>query len=162
MRWFVPGGADGVRRPPGQPVVRTDLYQCSTLSPSRSVKLRGRTTLEHKVRVGRVELVEIGDLRGFAETWLKIEPHGSGAQADGPWVKVRKELWREPGIEIGRLDVGGHRWWTVCVAAASVRRPPSLLGRWNDVLVARGQPHSYASWILQLQRTRSARGRRRR
>jgi hypothetical protein len=161
IRWFVPGGVDGCRRPPGRAVVRADLYQCSTLTPSRSVKLRGRATLEHKVRTGRVELVEIGALRGFAETWLKIDAAGVDVQADGPWVKVRKELWRAGGVEVGRVDVGGQRWWTVCVDAAVMgRRSAGLLEGWSDVLIAHGQPHSYASWILELQRARSARRRR--
>lgn len=160
IRWFVPGGAPGCRRPPGRSVVRTDLYQLSTLTPDRSVKLRGRATLEHKVRSGRVELVELGLLRGYAETWRKLDARGLDVSADEPWMKVRKELWRERGIEVGRLDVDGRRWWTVCVDAASIDRPPALLERWRAVLVGHGQCHSYASWILELQRSRSGRRRR--
>jgi hypothetical protein len=160
LRWFVPGGVAGARRPDGRGVVRTDLYQVRTLAPDRSVKLRGRATLEHKVRSGRVELVEVGALRGFAETWLKLDARGLQTRPDDGWVKVRKELWRGRGVEIGRLDVGGERWWTVCVDAAAIERRPPLLERWTDVLVAHGQPHSYASWLLELQRPGSARRKR--
>jgi hypothetical protein len=104
--------------------------------------------------------VELGALRGFAETWSKIEARGLDTSADDTWVKVRKELWRDRGVEVARLEVGGERWWTVCVNAPSVERHPPLLERWRDVLVAHGRPHSYASWILELQRVRSGRRRR--
>ena len=129
VRWFVP--ADGVKSqaPKGRPVVRFDLYHLSGVTPSHSVKLRGRTTLEHKVRLGRVVMVQIAGVRGFAETWHKVDaPKLEVTDGNDVWITVRRSLWRRRGVEIGRLDVVEQRWWTVCVEADTEAStlPPAL------------------------------------
>jgi hypothetical protein len=156
LRWFVRRDAPAWT-PKGSAVVRTDRYHLASLTPLRSVKLRGGTKLEGKVRVGTVEMLSVGAACGFAETWEKVAaPDPRPGRRDG-WVDVRKELWRARGSEIGRLTVCGETWWTVCVDADAVgRERPPIPDAWVDLVAAHGEPHSYASWLLTRARTWSA------
>ena len=149
-RWFVAGDLPAGLRP-RRGRRRVDSYCVPSLSPASSVKRRGgdHRSLEWKVRVGRIELVQYGATIGFAEHWVK-QQLGDPAPAltRGPWLDVDKQIWCVDGAEIARLEVAGTRWWTVAVrtaADASAHHPQPLA--WIDALAAAGTAHSYASWL---------------
>src|SRR4051795_1037694 len=61
VRWFVDGEISDELRPTRRPVKRADLYELETLRPWEAHKCRGGSgVMEHKLRVGRVELIEWG------------------------------------------------------------------------------------------------------
>ena len=149
VRWFVPGDLPADLRPTGSPRRRQDAYDVANLSPATSVKRRGpRDRVEWKVRVGRVELIEIGPLVGFLERWVKFRDEAPGeSHRRERWVPVDKEVWTAGRLEVARLAVAGEPWWTVALPhgdGAAVR----LLEPWTEWLVANGVPGSYPSWLL--------------
>ena len=146
VRWFQHGdGPDAtgtVRR-------RTDAYLITSLTPSSSLKRRGRSgPLEMKARVGRVELVRVAGLVGFAERWVKdrIPAAAVGHQRDG-WLHVDKTAWIEDGVELSLVVLGGRRCWSAAcdpedpVAGAWVRAHRRAL---TGAIAA-----SFPAWLLQ-------------
>lgn len=149
-RWFLEGDVPDVLRPKGRPKRRVDAYNVETLKPWLALKRRGRSSLaERKVRVGRVELVVLADVGGFAETWVKTRLDHERPR--GAWLEVRKHWWPSGEVEIGYFEVEGCWGWTVCVDVTRAATPNgrALLGAWRAELSRRGQPSSYPAWIGQ-------------
>jgi hypothetical protein len=146
-RWFVAGGLPGSLRPAGAPLRRVDAYQRSSLLPWNAVKRRGRSILEHKVRVGAVELVDVAGITGFGETWVKRRP--SPTELDGGWLEVSKRVWTFREVELAVVEVEGRTSWTVCVdlERQPTRTGQAVLERWHGVLRRRGEPVSYPTWL---------------
>jgi glutathione S-transferase len=150
VRWFVAGDLPTDLRPRRRGRRRVDSYCVSSLSPMLSVKRRGdRRSLECKVRVGRVDLVQYGTAIGFAEHWVKQQlDDPAPALARGPWLDVHKQIWCVDGVEIARLSVAGVRWWTVAVrTGAEASTAHTRLLTWSEALSTAGTAHSYASWL---------------
>ena len=155
VRWFMPGSGPHDR---GRRHERLDRYDSVTLSPTRSLKRRGaKGTLELKLRVGRVERFELNGVVGFAEQWVKrrIAEDAVGIVEDavgdvGEWIPIRKCIWYEAGLEIGRVQIDGERdrWWTVALDPS--RRLKRSTVRWlreHRGELASGMPASFAGWI---------------
>ena len=151
-RWFVAGPLPDDLRPRRSAHHRRDHYDLASLSPVASTKRRGRRAeAEHKRRVGRVELVEVGSLVGFAERWQKQRMRHT---PPGWWTAVDKAVWTVDGVELTEVTVGGGAWWTVAVAAG---RPAALRvpERWAERLAV-ATPASYPAWLLELTAARAA------
>lgn len=103
--------------------------------------------LEHKVRVGRPQVVEVAGVHGFAERWRKTRlPRPEGVA----WLAVHKTVVHRRGIEVCRLQVAGERWWSIAVRL-DVGRPPALPGelrRWLHLEQERVVSASYPAWLL--------------
>jgi hypothetical protein len=150
VRWFVAGDLPADRRPAGSVRRRQDAYNLTNLTPATSVKRRGRRgRTEWKLRVGRVELVQLGAVAGFAERWVKFlgEPPEEPLPGDR-WLDVRKDVWTDGRLELARLEVAGERWWTVALADADHAGASRLLAPWSEWLEAIATPGSYPSWLL--------------
>src|SRR4051794_413188 len=86
VRWFVDGEISDELQPTRRPVKRTDLYELETLRPWEAHKRRGRSgVMEHKLRVGRVELTELGGSTGTSRRGRS----GAPASSDRP-VRVSR------------------------------------------------------------------------
>jgi hypothetical protein len=147
VRWFLDDDVPMSMLPSGRSRTRADRYDVTSLRPWSSVKQRGRAVLERKERVGRVELVTVGGLVGFVETWQKVRRRRV-PDADG-WLEVRKQMWFAQEVEIACVEVGDTVAWTVCI---DVTCPASVAGRaaldrWWAPLRRHGQPSSYAAWL---------------
>jgi len=148
-RWFLEGEVPNRLRPPGTPVKRTDLYELESLRPWEAYKRRGRPrVVEHKWRVGRVELIEVLGALGYVETWEKQRDQRVRT-GSGQWIAVRKQLWTSRGFEIGKFQVDDLAGWTICMdpGARLGFRGRGLLEAWAPLLVERGEPGSYPAWL---------------
>jgi hypothetical protein len=156
-RWFIDGDVPESLQPHRRPAQRTDLYELGTLRPWQAHKRRGRAgVIEHKLRVGRVELIELLDVDGYAETWEKCRD-GKPPPA-GPYLEVRKQLWITGGIEIGRFEVDGAAGWTLCVDVdrrlnATTR---ATFEAWVPLLQTAGVASSYPAWLTERHSRRSS------
>jgi hypothetical protein len=120
--------------------------------PPRSSVGTGTAHSKYKTRVGRAEEVEIGGVSGVAERWAKrrFRKDEDHRPLRGPWIELRKHLWRHSGVEVGRLDLGGETWWTVAVPVGDSRPSKAsakLIEAWADLLGAEGQASSYPMWL---------------
>ena len=148
-RWFLEGDVPNKLRPPGTPVKRTDLYELESLRPWEAYKRRGRPrVVEHKWRVGRVELIDVLGALGYVETWEKQRDQRERT-GSGQWIAVRKQLWTSRGLEIGKFQVDDRAGWTICIdpGARLGSRGRDLLEAWAPLLVERGEPGSYPAWL---------------
>lgn len=152
-RWFVAGRLPEALVPPRPPLRRCDEYDLSRLAPDRSVKRRGGRHIESKLRIGRVQLVEIGGVTGFAERWLKARVLEDERWAHHAWLAVRKQVWRRRGLQVCAIDVEGEEWWSVAVSVPGVEA--ELLAPWRGALLERGQPSAYPDWLMGLARRRA-------
>ena len=156
VRWFVRGELDEALRPTKRPTKRNDDYFLPTLTPLTSLKRRNGVDPEFKVRVGPVELLQHGDLLGFAETWTKARgriPRPAGADPCD-WITVSKQRWCDHHLEVAQLSVLEERWWTVCLEVDTEHALSSpALDPWRPALIERSWCASYATWLLRITRT---------
>jgi len=139
-------GAALAPRQPGRR--RVDCYHLPSLAPDASVKWRGDAArVEHKRRLGRVELVTWCGVHGFAEQWVKDRQPARRRPDGGAWCEVVKEVWMDRGVELARIDVCGELLWTVCVDLANGEEPSATKRRAWASLLAGAEPASYASFL---------------
>jgi len=150
----VPGELDAALRPTARHVGRTDRYHLESLGPTSSLKRRGRHgPLEWKTRVGPVERCEISGVPGLAERWTKqrVRQRDLERRPLGAWIEVDKQLWRLGDVEIGRLGVGGERWWTIAVPVrpeGTSKSSAKVIASCRELLLDVGEPVSYPMWVL--------------
>jgi hypothetical protein len=149
VRWFVDDEVPASLVPSDRPQRRADCYDVDALRPWTSVKRRRGCVLERKLRIGRVELVTVAGVVGFAETWQKQRVRDR--VVDEEWLEVRKHVWTRGEVEIARVEVAGIRSWTICI---DVTRPPSAAGRdalhaWRVPLQRHGQSSGYPAWLAE-------------
>jgi hypothetical protein len=150
-RWFVASevGAELATHRPGR--CRVDAYHVPSLTPATSVKWRGDAALvEHKRRLGRVELVTWCGVPGFGEQWVKQRQPRRRPPGGAAWREVSKEVWTRAGVEVARFVVGGEEFWTVCVDLACAGEPSGPARRWWRSQLAGAEPSSYAAFLAAL------------
>jgi len=137
--------------PRGQPQRRCDEYDLRRLAPHRAVKRRGRRHLEWKQRIGRVELIEIANVTGFAERWMKGRALDDQRNEPGEWLAVHKRIWRGRGVEVSAVEVAGEEWWSLAVSCDGMVE--HVLEPWWCALRADGEASAYPGWLLTLARS---------
>jgi hypothetical protein len=148
VRWFAEGCLPW--RPDFDPRRRTDVYDGAALGPDRSVKRRGLDgPVESKWRAGRVELVEIAGVVGFAERWFKrrLATDGRRWRPSGPPRVVTKTTWTLGGVDVTEVLMDGRIGWTVAVRPA-VETDRALLEGLRSHLEA-AVSMSYPAWLLE-------------
>ena len=148
MRWFLADVPEELR-PPGSARRRTDRYHVASLSAHAALKWRGAPQrLEHKERVGRVELASWCGVPGFAERWAKQRVPRRRAPGDAGWLAVTKEVWIVAGIEVARVAIDGDVAWTYCVDLDVAHEPTrAAFAPWRRLL-AGAEPTSYAGFLV--------------
>jgi hypothetical protein len=148
VRWFADGSLPW--QPAFDPRRRTDVYDGAALGPDRSVKRRGLDgPVELKWRAGRVELVEVAGLEGFAERWFKrrLATDGRRWRPSGPPRVVTKTTWTLGGVDVTEVLMDGHVCWTVAVRPAVETDWALLDGLWSHLGAAVSR--SYPAWLLE-------------
>jgi len=146
-RWFIVGDIDDELRPLGRPKCRVDSYELTTMRPWHAIKLRDGSAVERKSRVGRVEMVHLAGVIGFAERWIKVR-RGSW-RTPAVWIEVAKRCWRDGSVEVTSLANGAEHGWSLCLDLTEPLPPAALatFERWAETLRARGVAASYPAWL---------------
>ena len=138
--------------PAGRFVRRTDDYHLRQLACDRALKRRGGRALEWKHRVGRVELVELDGVAGFAESWVKVAA-GVSPQPSRSWLTVRKRIWQVGAeVQVTALVVADEAWWSVCITC--VEPAAHALAPWARRLRRDGIASAYPDFLLRVARGR--------
>ena len=109
---------------------RADRYLAPT-DDALGVKLR-EGHAEAKRRDGVLGPLRVGPAAAPVEGWTKwsfplADPGPLAAEPDDAWVAVAKTRWQRHAdacaLELSQVDVGGDRWWSVCLEATGPDAP---------------------------------------